>query len=78
MFNRQNHFYYSLHECKDISVDDSVSGWRAHDVVRQHEIKDGLMQGMVGHNIFRDPQLVRQSSDTTKPRLDPKVGTAVG
>lgn len=50
---------------QDISTEGGVSGWRSHNVVRQQEIKDDLLEGRFGQNIFRDPQLVKQSDQTT-------------
>lgn len=50
---------------QDISTEGGVSGWRSHNVVRQQEITDDLLEGRFGQNIFRDPQLVKQSDQKT-------------
>ena len=56
---------------QDISISET-SGWRPIDALRQDEIRTELMNGLVNHNIYRDPQLLKNCADD-KPMLDIKV-----
>ena len=62
---------FGLTPVQDISTEEGVSGWRSHNVIRQQEITNDLLEDRFGQNIFRDPQLVKQS-DMTANLLDTK------